>query len=123
MTKQRGFHLTWELVCSTGEYILYLGNRWYFYTDLAVVQHHDPVAAHHGVEAVGDDESGAAAKGITNGLLDQMVCLIVNGRCRLIQQQDLGIKTNYLYIIHHLIPANHNLRPHLCLQCLCLHKH
>lgn len=56
---------------------------------LAVVHHHDTAAAQHGVEAVGDDELGAAVEGAANRLLDQPVHLPVNGRRRLVQQQDL----------------------------------
>lgn len=58
-------------------------------THLAVVQDHDPAAAHHCVEAMGDDESGAAGKLTANGLLDETIRLGVNGCCCLIQYQDL----------------------------------
>lgn len=59
------------------------------YTHLAIVQDHDPAAAHHCVETMGDDEGGAAAKCTANGLLDETVCLSVNGCCRLIQYKNL----------------------------------
>lgn len=58
-------------------------------THLAAVQHHDPAAAHHGVQAMGDDEGGAAAKCTANGLLDETIRLGVDGCCRLVQDEDL----------------------------------
>lgn len=51
---------------------------------LAVVQDHDPAAAHHCVETMGDDEGGAAAKRTANGVLDETICLGVDGCCRLV---------------------------------------
>ena len=59
------------------------------YTHLAFVQDHDPAAAHHCVETMGDDEGGAAAKRTVNGLLDETICLSVDGRCCLIQYKNL----------------------------------
>lgn len=58
-------------------------------THLSAVQDHDPAAAHHCVQTVGDDEGGAAAKRTANGLLDQTIRLSVDGRCRLIQNKNL----------------------------------
>lgn len=59
------------------------------YTHLAIVQDHDPAAAHHRVETMGDDEGGAAAKCTANGLLDETICLGVDGCCCLIQNKNL----------------------------------
>lgn len=55
------------------------------YIHLAAVHDHDSAAAHHRVETMGDDDSSAAAKRSANGLLDETICLSVNGCCRLIQ--------------------------------------
>ena len=56
---------------------------------LAVVHHHDALTAHHGVEAVGDDQRGAAVERAADRLLDQPVRLAVDGSGGLVQQQDL----------------------------------
>lgn len=56
-----------------------------FSTHLAIVQDHDPAAAHHCVETMCDDEGGAAAKRASNCLLDETICLSVDGCRRLIQ--------------------------------------
>ncbi len=58
-------------------------------THLAAVQDHDPAAAHHRVQPMGDDEGGAAAERTANGLLDETICLCVDGCCRLIQYKNL----------------------------------
>lgn len=63
------------------------------YTHLAVVQDHDPAAAHHGVQTVGDDEGGAAAKRTANGLLDEAICLSVDGCCGFVQYKNLREKS------------------------------
>lgn len=62
------------------------------YTHLAVVQDHDPAAAHHCVETVGDDEGCAAAKRRANGLLDETICLSVDGCSCLVQYKNLKQK-------------------------------
>lgn len=61
-------------------------------TDLAVVQNHDPVAAHHSVETMGDDESGAASELTADGFLDESICLCVDGSRRLIQNKNLKME-------------------------------
>lgn len=38
---------------------------------------------------MGDDEGGAAAKRSANGLLDETICLSVDGCCRLVQYKNL----------------------------------
>lgn len=58
-------------------------------THLAVVQDHDPAAAHHRVQTMGDDEGGAAAKRAANGLLNEKICLRVDGGCCFVQYQNL----------------------------------
>lgn len=68
----------------------------YVYTHLAVLQDHNPAAAHHGVETMGNDEGGAAAKLTANGLLDETICLSVYGCGRLVQDKDLTKKQQML---------------------------
>lgn len=64
------------------------------HTHLAVVQDHDPAAAHHCVETMGDDEGGAAAKRTANCLLDETICLGVDGCCCLVQYKNLKNNNN-----------------------------
>lgn len=61
----------------------------FVYTHLAIVQDHDPAAAHHRVETMGDDEGGAAAKSRANGFLNETIGLRVDGCCCFIQYQNL----------------------------------
>lgn len=56
---------------------------------LASVHHQDAICARHGVDAVGDGEHGAVPEGFLDGALDQGVRLRVDGRCRLVQKDDL----------------------------------
>ena len=87
----------------------YIGNRVLFETlyismvqktHLSLVQHHDPVTAHHCIEAMGDDQRGAAAERLMDGVLNQPVCLCVNGCHRLVQQQVLATP-NTCHILAH----------------------
>ena len=59
--------------------------------DVALVQHHHPVAVHDGVEPVGDGDDGALRELLPDGGLHQVVSLQVHGRGGLVQDEDLGL--------------------------------
>lgn len=63
-------------------------------THLAVVQDHNPAAAHDRAEAVRNDQSGAAAKRTADRLLDQAICLYVNSCRCLVHYQNLQWREN-----------------------------
>ena len=56
---------------------------------LSVVHDQDAVCVQHAGDAVGDGEHGAVPEGISDGVLDQSVCLRVDGRGGLVQEDDL----------------------------------
>ncbi len=56
---------------------------------LSVVHDQNTICVHHGVDTMGDGEHGAVLEGFFDGVLDQGVCLCIDGRCRLIQKNDL----------------------------------
>lgn len=57
---------------------------------LSTVHDKDAVTLQHSVDAVGDGQHGAVMEGFSYGVLDQGVCLGVNGGRGLIQKDDLG---------------------------------
>jgi len=59
--------------------------------DVAVAHYEDAVSVDDRVEAVGDREHGAVGKGLADGLLDESVCLRVDGRGGLVEQEHLGL--------------------------------
>lgn len=81
--------MCFNLVLSFNQRLLHAVQSCCITTHLAIVQDHDPVAVHHSIEAMGDDEGGAAAKFTTNGLLDEAICLGVGGCRCLIQYENL----------------------------------
>ena len=70
--------------------------------ELALVEDHDPVVVHDGVESVGDGEDAAPGKLLPDGRLDEVISLQVNSRGGLIQDQNLKTvkmrKTKKFYI-------------------------
>ena len=57
--------------------------------DISLVEDKDLIRSGDCVESVGDDHDGAVFELLFDGRLDQSVRLDVNGRCRLVQQQNL----------------------------------
>ena len=60
---------------------------------LPLVEDHDPVVVHDGVEPVGDGEDAAPGELLPDGGLDQVVSLQVHGCCGLVQNQNLNMTT------------------------------
>ena len=60
---------------------------------LPLVEDHDPVVVHDGVQSVGDGEDAAPGELLPDGGLDQVVSLQVHGCCGLVQDQDLNMRT------------------------------
>lgn len=62
-----------------------------FLSHLATVHDEDSIRVRHSVDPVGDGEHGAVPEGLLDGVLDQSVRLRVDGRCRLVQENNLAI--------------------------------
>ena len=63
--------------------------RWGKLNQAALVEDHDPVVVHDGVESVGDGEDAAPGKLLPDGRLNEVISLQVNSRGGLIQDQNL----------------------------------
>jgi hypothetical protein len=59
--------------------------------DRPVIEDDDPIGALDGAEAVGDDDGGAPGLELLERLLDQVLALRVEGRGRLVEEEDLGV--------------------------------
>ena len=59
--------------------------------DLSLVQDHDPVRVHDGVEPLGDDDLGGLGAGVFEGLPDGRVGGGVHGAGGVVQDEDLGV--------------------------------
>ena len=63
-----------------------------------------PVAVDDGVQAMGYRQDGAFRERLSDGLLDELVRIVVNRGCRFVQKQDLGFpqqcsgQTNQLFL-------------------------
>ena len=56
---------------------------------LSVVHDQDAVCVHHSVNAVRYGEHGAVTEGLLDGVLDQTVCLCIDGGRGFVQKNDL----------------------------------
>lgn len=56
---------------------------------LSVLHDQNTICVHHSVDTMGDGEHGAVLEGFVNCVLDQGVCLCIDGCCCLIQKNDL----------------------------------
>lgn len=56
---------------------------------LSIVHDQDTIGVHHRVDTMGDGEHSAVLEGLFDGVLDETVCLCIDGRRGLIQQNDL----------------------------------
>ena len=71
--------------------------------ELSLVEHHDPVVVHDGVEPVGDGEDRAVRELPPDGGLHQVVRLKVHSRRGLVQYQNLeGNRDNLQINANHL---------------------
>ena len=64
--------------------------------ELPLVEDHDLVVVHDGVEAMCDGEDAALCKLLPDGGLDQVVCLQVYGCCCLVKNQNLNISLVFI---------------------------
>ena len=64
--------------------------------ELSLVEHHDPVVVHDGVEPVGDGQDAAVGELLPDGRLDQIIRLQVNCCCSLVQNQNLKIISYFI---------------------------
>lgn len=77
---------------------------------LTSVHDQDAICVRHGVDSVGDGEHGAVPEGFLDGVLDQSVRLCVDGRRRLVQEDNLlsGLAWKAkLHEAHHPFLRNH----------------
>ena len=65
-----------------------------------------PVTVHDGVKSVGDGDDRAGRELCPDGVLDEFVCLQVDGGGRLVQNQDLGLVQQSAGETHQLTLTN-----------------
>lgn len=61
---------------------------------VAVLHHEHHVRIHDGVQTVSDGQHSAVSELLTNGFLNERVCILIDVRCRFVQQQNFIVPQN-----------------------------